>query len=81
MGATLADWQAAGHDAGSIIADPLLTGYGSGGIRLDPASPALALGFVPFDHSKAGVYGDPEWTALAAGWVYQPVSRPPAPRQ
>lgn len=79
-GKPLAEWQAAGHETGSVIADPRVSADGRGGFRVDPGSPALALGFVPFDSSKAGVYGDPAWVALAGSWKHQPVEVPPAPR-
>jgi hypothetical protein len=48
-----AEWRKAGHDALSIVADPKLT-EGKKTWRLAPTSPALKLGFVPFDWSKAG---------------------------
>ena len=45
-------WQASGQDAGSRIADP---GFGAGFSGQPPAgSPALEVGFVPFDISGAG---------------------------
>jgi hypothetical protein len=34
--------------------------------RLKANSPATQIGFVPFDASKAGVYGDGAWIKLAA---------------
>jgi hypothetical protein len=80
MGKTLAEWQKAGHETGSIIADPLLTDPANGDFRVRPGSPALALGFKPFDYAKAGVYGDAEWIALAKAWTYAPVGIPPEPR-
>jgi hypothetical protein len=65
MGKPLAEWQKAGHETGSIIADPLLTDPANGDFRVKPGSPALALGFKPFDYSRAGVYGDAAWIARA----------------
>jgi hypothetical protein len=77
---TLAEWQAAGKDAGSVVADPKFADAERGDFRLAPDSPALTLGFVPFDYMKAGVYGDPAWVALAASVAYPPVEfAPPAP--
>ena len=64
-GGDLAKWQAAGHELGSIISDPLFADPANGDFRLKPESPAVKLGFKPFDSSKAGVYGDPQWIALA----------------
>jgi len=79
MGKTLAEWQKAGHETGSIIADPLLTDPAHGDFRVKPGSPALALGFKPFDYAKAGVFGDAAWIALAKAWTYAPVGTPPEP--
>ncbi|MBI5833947.1 MAG: right-handed parallel beta-helix repeat-containing protein [Armatimonadetes bacterium] len=53
-GKTWAEWQALGQDQGSVRADPLFVDPAHGDFRLKPGSPALALGFVPFDPSQAG---------------------------
>ncbi len=45
--------------------------------RLKDDSPALKLGFKPFDYTKAGVYGDAEWIKLANSVVYPPFAPPP----
>jgi len=80
MGKPLTEWQQAGHEAGSIIADPQFVDPASSDFRVKPGSPALALGFKPFDYSRAGVYGDAAWVALAKAWTYAPVGTPPVPR-
>jgi hypothetical protein len=47
---TLAQWQAeTGQDAGSLVADPLFEDAGAGDFRLKAGSPALKIGFMPFD--------------------------------
>ena len=68
-GHTWAEWQAAGNDAGSLIADPLFENPGARDFRLRPGSPAVKIGFQPFDFAQAGVYGTPQWKALAAALV------------
>ncbi len=53
-GDDFAAWQAKGQDTHSRLADPLFENPGAGDFRLKPNSPALALGFKPFDVSNAG---------------------------
>jgi hypothetical protein len=52
---TLAQWQeTTGHDRHSRVADPGFLDPDSDDYRLPTGSPALEIGFVPFDFSKAG---------------------------
>ena len=60
------EWRATGRDTGSLIADPMFEDPARRDFRLKPESPALKLGFKPFDYTKAGVYGDASWLTLAA---------------
>lgn len=62
--ATLAEWQARGHDRHSLIADPKFVDAAHFDFRLQPDSPAFKLGFVPIDVGQIGLYGDPEWTRI-----------------
>lgn len=78
-GKTLADWQNAGQDHGSIIADPLFVDARASDFRLKPGSPAARIGFHAFDWSKAGVYGRREWIGLAESVKYPPVEYAPPP--
>jgi len=77
-GLTLDQWrQQKGHDQHSIIADPGFVDAKNLDFRLKPNSPALKIGFEPFDYTKAGVYGDAAWTATANEAKYPPLEWPP----
>jgi hypothetical protein len=65
-GKTWSEWQAAGNDVRSLLADPLFANPKHGDWTLAKDSPALKLGFQPFDWKLAGVEGDADWKALAA---------------
>jgi hypothetical protein len=65
-GGGLKAWQARGHDAGSIIADPQFVDPDKFDFHFRKgASAAAKIGFKPFDYTKAGVYGSDNWTKLA----------------
>lgn len=64
-GKTFAEWQALGNDTRSLIADPLFVAPEKGDWTLKPESPALKLGFVPFDWKKAGVRPGTPWENVA----------------
>jgi hypothetical protein len=65
------------HDQHSIIADPMFVDPTHHDFHLKPDSPALKLGFEPFDYTRAGVYGDPAWVAKANEATYPPLEWPP----
>lgn len=65
-GLDLAAWQKLGYDQHSIIADPLFVDPEHHDYHLRPDSPALKIGFKPFEYREAGVYGDARWIEKAA---------------
>jgi hypothetical protein len=76
---TFEQWQELGRDKNSIIADPLFVDPGKYDFRLNPNSPAIKLGFKPFDYTKAGVYGDRGWIRKAASVKYPQLEIAPDP--
>jgi hypothetical protein len=78
---TFAEWQALGLDRHSRVADPRFLDAIGHDFRLHPDSPALPLGFQPFDISQAGLYGDPAWRdeASHARCPKRPLPPPPPP--
>lgn len=62
-GKTWAQWQKEGHDAGSLVTDPLFVNAGNYDFQLRPDSPALKLGFKQIDMGNVG----PRSPAGAAG--------------
>lgn len=59
-GLDLANWQASkGHDMHSLVIDPGFLDAVNGDYRLRADSPALRIGFSPFDYSKAGRLDQP----------------------
>jgi hypothetical protein len=79
IGRDLEAWRKLGYDQHSIIADPLFVAPEKNDYRLKPDSPALKLGFVPFDYTQAGVYGDTEWVNKAANAEMPGRELPPGP--
>jgi len=79
-GLSFDDWQKLGKDANSQIAAPRFSDPDQDSFAIGNDSPALSLGFKPFDASKAGVYGDPHWVELANAVKYPPIeTAPPVP--
>ena len=53
-GTSFAEWCGRVKDEGSLFVDPLFADWKARDFSLNAKSPALALGFVPFDPAKAG---------------------------
>ncbi|MCL2744071.1 MAG: hypothetical protein FWE67_09480, partial [Planctomycetaceae bacterium] len=68
-GKTHEEWAASGKDIGGIVADPKFVDAKNRDFRLKDDSPAKQIGFVPFDFSKAGVYGSEKWIERAKKFV------------
>ncbi|HUH45505.1 MAG TPA: right-handed parallel beta-helix repeat-containing protein [Arenibacter sp.] len=64
-GKSFAEWQKTGHDRHSIIADPYFRDAGAYDFSFNSKRNAKRIGFVPFDHTAAGVYGEASWVEKA----------------
>jgi len=80
-GKTLSQWQAAGQDAGSIVADPLFEAPEKADYRLKPGSPAPALGFKPFkvDAGLESEYQGLETSPAVSPLPVMAMAMPPIP--
>ena len=54
QGKSFADWQAAGQDVHGMVADPLFVDPEHGDFRLRSGSPAVQIGFEPWDFTAVG---------------------------
>ena len=77
-GKTWEQWRAAGNDEGSLVVDPGFVDPAKRDFRLRPDSPALKVGFKPFDFALAGVQGA-AWRAVADSTEYPKPYVVPAP--
>ena len=58
-------WKKSGKDIHSRVADPMFVDPGKFDFSFRRTSVIRGIGFVPFDWTKAGVYGTKEWKELA----------------
>jgi hypothetical protein len=79
QGLSLADRQQRGLDLGSVVADPKFVDAAGFDFRLQPNSPALQIGFKPFDHTQAGVQGTSAWVKLARSLSFPEIEFAPEP--
>lgn len=74
-----AAWREMGHDANSVIEDPLFVDPEHGDYRLRPGSPAFRLGFKPIPLQKIGLYRSPDrasWPVDDDCWREEHILRP-----
>lgn len=62
---SFSEWQKSGKDVHSVIADPLFADPQNHDFRFKSLKVAKKIRFMPFDYTKAGVYGDEEWKKKA----------------
>lgn len=65
QGYSFDEWKKLGKDKHSIIADPLFMNPKCFDFRFRSERVVRKIGFKPFDYSRAGVYGDPDWKMKA----------------
>ncbi|MBN1359697.1 MAG: right-handed parallel beta-helix repeat-containing protein [Sedimentisphaerales bacterium] len=78
-GRSLEQWREKGYDQNSVIADPLFVDPNHHDFHLKADSPALKVGFKPFDYTQAGVYGNLDWIKKANEVTYPALELPPDP--
>lgn len=71
------DKEPKGRELVSLMADPLFVNAAKHDFHLKQNSPALRLGFKPFDYSRAGVYGTAAWLGEAERVINPPEMIPP----
>ena len=78
-GKTFGEWQGAGRDGDSIVADPAFVDPSKRDFRLRSDSPALGIGFRPIDLSAVGLRGPDSWRSLPLGVTHRVVETAPPP--
>ena len=75
------EWQEAGHDRGSRIADPRFVSVRRRDFRPRSKSPLHEMGIEPLDASRAGLYGDPAWVRKPGRVRHRPLDADMKPAQ
>ena len=78
-GKTFLEWQGTGQDIHSIVADPMFENPEKADFTLKPGSPALMIGFRPFDTRSVGLYGESAWIAKPRIIAREPFTPPTPP--
>jgi hypothetical protein len=65
-------WVAQGNDVQSLLTDPEFVDAAKYNFNLKSSSPALEKGFVQFNHSRIGLYGDKSWKSLPSFYPTRP---------
>lgn len=65
-GLTFDEWKKTGKDIHSVIADPMFVDPARFDFHFKNKSVTKRIGFIPFDYTKAGVYGSEEWKKLGS---------------
>ncbi|MBI2300673.1 MAG: right-handed parallel beta-helix repeat-containing protein [Armatimonadetes bacterium] len=78
-GVSWEEWRKSGRDPNSVIADPLFVDAEHRDFRLKPGSPALAIGFQPFDLSAVGLEGEAAWVNAPKRLPREPLPAIPPP--
>ena len=79
-GKTLAEWQETGQDQGSLMADPEFVDPNHGDFHFKGGTPnaaVQAIGFKPFDYTKAGLEGEDAWKNKVNEFVNPPLKLAP----
>lgn len=64
-GKSFEKWKKSGHDSNSIIANPNFKDAANYNFKIVDKTNTNKIDFVPFNYSKAGVYGEIAWTEKA----------------
>ncbi|MCK9414154.1 MAG: right-handed parallel beta-helix repeat-containing protein [Prolixibacteraceae bacterium] len=64
-GMSFSNWQVQGKDRHSVVADPMFVDPRNYDFHFKSQMTINKMGFIPFEYTKAGVYGDQDWMKTA----------------